>query len=145
MKTHNKTLRWNARHVRIDSGGYDSSGAYWGIGERLYRIAVYDRKSGEELSATHVRLYRADCSRVFERYGAELETTPSGLRTFGKIGRNRWHALALAREHAESIAAGAAPSQPFKYDGFSGRSFHESSFESGAVAQRTRELFERRE
>jgi len=151
MKTHNETLRWGARHVPIDSGGYDSSGAYWGLGERLYRIAVYDRKSGDELSATHVRLYRADCSRVLALYARESfpeydDSKPAldRFRVFGKLTPNRWYALALAREHAEAFAADPANArQPVKYDGFSGRTFHESSFESGAVSERTRALFER--
>ena len=30
------------RHIRLDSGGYDSGGAYWGIGQRLYGYAATD-------------------------------------------------------------------------------------------------------
>lgn len=30
-------LKLRLVRVRLDSGGYDAGGAYWGIGERLYR------------------------------------------------------------------------------------------------------------
>jgi hypothetical protein len=32
------TARLNLTHVRLDSGGYDNGGAYWGSGEPLYRV-----------------------------------------------------------------------------------------------------------
>jgi hypothetical protein len=33
------------RRVRINSGGYDDSGYYWGIGQRLYHAAFEDGQS----------------------------------------------------------------------------------------------------
>jgi hypothetical protein len=36
--------RWYLRRVRINSGGYDEGGAYWGIGEPLWYAAS---ESGE--------------------------------------------------------------------------------------------------
>lgn len=32
-------VKLNLQRVRLDSGGYDSGGAYWGAGEPLYRAA----------------------------------------------------------------------------------------------------------
>ena len=29
-------IKFNLQHVRLNSGGYDSGGAYWGVGQRLY-------------------------------------------------------------------------------------------------------------
>ena len=37
------TQRVYLRRVRLDSGGYDSGGAYWGIGQRLYHACEYSR------------------------------------------------------------------------------------------------------
>jgi hypothetical protein len=31
-----------AEHVRIDRQGYDSSGRYWGVGGKLYRVSSTD-------------------------------------------------------------------------------------------------------
>jgi len=36
------TGRMYLRHIPLDSGGYDSGGAYWGIGMRLYGYAAQD-------------------------------------------------------------------------------------------------------
>lgn len=44
-----------ARRVRLDSGGYDNGGAYWGTGEPLYQ--VYDA-DGE--FTTFVRAHTRD-------------------------------------------------------------------------------------
>lgn len=46
--------RVSLRRVRLDSGGYDKGGAYWGIGETLYYASgsedgeVYVRASGRD-------------------------------------------------------------------------------------------------
>ena len=37
--------RLYARKVALDSGGYDSGGAYWGIGQTLF--CVYNNQEGE--------------------------------------------------------------------------------------------------
>ncbi len=34
--------RYYLQRVRLDSGGYDSGGAYWGIGQPLYRWSHED-------------------------------------------------------------------------------------------------------
>lgn len=34
--------------VRLDSGGYDNGGAYWGIGERLWCAMADEDSTGEE-------------------------------------------------------------------------------------------------
>jgi hypothetical protein len=37
--------KWTLQHCPLDSGGYDSGGAYWGHGQRLYYCA---NEAGEE-------------------------------------------------------------------------------------------------
>jgi hypothetical protein len=51
------------RRIPLDSGGYDSGGAYWGIGQRLYGYAAADdsvngyiRASDREEAKEAVRL-----------------------------------------------------------------------------------------
>jgi len=34
--------RMYLRRIRLDRGGYDSGGAYWGVGQRLYGYAAED-------------------------------------------------------------------------------------------------------
>lgn len=34
--------RFYLRHIRLNQGGYDSGGAYWGTGQRLYGFAAAD-------------------------------------------------------------------------------------------------------
>lgn len=34
--------RWTLQRVRLDQGGYDRGGAYWGQGERLYWASCSD-------------------------------------------------------------------------------------------------------
>lgn len=39
-KYYNKPIKVHLNHIRLDRGGYDKGGAYWGIGERLYLCAA---------------------------------------------------------------------------------------------------------
>lgn len=43
-----QTLKFTLQRVRLDSGGYDSGGAYWGIGEPLYWASA--EQEGAEVS-----------------------------------------------------------------------------------------------
>ena len=40
-------MRVSLQKVRLDNGGYDSTGQYWGLGPSLYRV---QRVDGERLS-----------------------------------------------------------------------------------------------
>lgn len=49
------------RHVRLDRGGYDPGGAYWGLGGPLYCVAdqdgalVFFRARSRDAAKAHVR------------------------------------------------------------------------------------------
>lgn len=57
-------LRIGLRHVRINSGGYDAGGAYWGLGAPLWycydaetagdQVAAYFRAKDREAAKAHV-------------------------------------------------------------------------------------------
>lgn len=52
--------KWTLQRVRLDSGGYDTGGAYWGIGEPLYWASAgdvdrYVRASDREIAKTRIR------------------------------------------------------------------------------------------
>ena len=38
----NRSMKFTLCRIRLDSGGYDSGGAYWGIGEPLYGAETQD-------------------------------------------------------------------------------------------------------
>lgn len=56
-----ESLKFTLQHVRLNSGGYDSGGAYWGIGPRLYwatndkDIELFFRASDRAAAKTYVR------------------------------------------------------------------------------------------
>lgn len=61
------TLKFTLQRVRINAGGYDSGGAYWGIGQPLY---WYESEDGEVSAFL----------RAVNRYAAKikiLESYPS--------------------------------------------------------------------
>ena len=39
-------MKYNLRRVRLNSGGYDDGGAYWGAGQPLYYFEDEDGNSG---------------------------------------------------------------------------------------------------
>jgi hypothetical protein len=52
--------KWTLQRVRIDRGGYDSGGAYWGIGQPLFwandgESDVYFRARNRAAAKAHVR------------------------------------------------------------------------------------------
>lgn len=58
-------MRWTLQHVRLNMGGYDRGGAYWGQGARLYwaaatgldgnEVSFYFRAKDREAAKAHVR------------------------------------------------------------------------------------------
>lgn len=78
--------RFQLRRVRLNSGGYDSGGAYWGHGGALYEAFTAD---GSEFMT--LRVYRADRAAAFERRGG-----------------------AAALEACRAARPGPAPSREFK-------------------------------
>jgi hypothetical protein len=68
----NVSVRLSVAHVRLNSGGYDNGGAYWGVGSPLYRVA------GETSDGDTVEFFMraADRSevkaRVRDEYGYAL-------------------------------------------------------------------------
>lgn len=65
------TARFHLRHVRLNAGGYDSGGAYWGHGGRLYH---YQSEDGE--TSGFVRVMAADKRAAFEARGGALIGAP---------------------------------------------------------------------
>jgi hypothetical protein len=56
------TGKWSLCRVRIDSGGYDNGGAYWGHGAPLWQACTDDgeselffRASSREAAKAHIR------------------------------------------------------------------------------------------
>jgi|SRR5262245_6381066 len=66
--------KWSIRRVRINRGGYDDSGAYWGIGAPLFRCATDDDKPG--LCLVHIRAKDRSAAR------AEIARDYPGARFF---------------------------------------------------------------
>ena len=55
-----ETQKWTLQRVRLDAGGYDSGGAYWGCGEPLYWACCGDverffRARDRARAGAHVR------------------------------------------------------------------------------------------
>jgi hypothetical protein len=55
--------RWQLRRIRLDAGGYDPGGAYWGLGLPLYWCMNED---GQE---AFFRLERSDYAEAYEAAG----------------------------------------------------------------------------
>lgn len=43
--------RMRLQRVVLNSGGYDSGGAYWGTGKPLWRAWITDEKTGDEVES----------------------------------------------------------------------------------------------
>ncbi len=60
--------KFTLKHVRLDSGGYDAGGAYWGLGEKLYWAASDDGSVD-----MYFRIYESDVAKVMPRDETFLE------------------------------------------------------------------------
>jgi hypothetical protein len=54
-----KPQRYTVTRIRLNRGGYDRNGRYWGVGDRLYRID--DEETGKHI---HVRADSAKSARA---------------------------------------------------------------------------------
>lgn len=54
----------SVKRVRINQGGYDDTGYYWGNGEPLYRIEHVDADSADETTVFHYRTYDRDDAKA---------------------------------------------------------------------------------
>lgn len=65
--------RFYLRRVPINSGGYDSGGAYWGVGEPLYEYESEDY--GEDLVSGFIRASdRGDAkAKLKAKFGEEIQ------------------------------------------------------------------------
>ena len=59
--------RFYLRKVRLNNGGYDSGGAYWGVDEPLYR---YESVDGEANGFLRARSREAAIAAIREEYPA---------------------------------------------------------------------------
>jgi hypothetical protein len=68
--------RFHLRRVRLDSGGYDPGGAYWGTGGTLFEASTAD--SSDFLT---LRIYPRDATAAFKRHGGRRIGEPGYRRT----------------------------------------------------------------
>ena len=54
-------LKLHLRRVRIDSGGYDAGGAYWGFGAPLYQVSG---ETAEEVIEYYLRSVTREHAKV---------------------------------------------------------------------------------
>ena len=56
--------KFSVTRVPINNGGYDSAGAYWGIGEKLYR-AYSEEGNGEEIQECFMRAENREAAKRY--------------------------------------------------------------------------------
>lgn len=61
-------MKFSLQWVRLDSGGYDNGGAYWGIGQRLYWAAAVDETTGQEVSEYYRGASRAAVKAIVRKH-----------------------------------------------------------------------------
>lgn len=75
-------VRFYLQRMQLDSGGYDSGGAYWGHGGRLYR---YESEDGE--ASGTLRVWEADKAAAFKARGG----VPIGEPGYDSGAFHGWH------------------------------------------------------
>lgn len=84
--------RFYLRRVRLNGGGYDSGGAYWGGGEPLWRYESEDGAVSDHIRAPNRDAARAEVrkahpgARFFDQAGAWIIWAPYSLDA-GKVGQ----------------------------------------------------------
>lgn len=95
--------RFHLRRVRLNAGGYDSGGVYWGHGGALFHY-----ESADGTASGFVRIWRADVRAAFERRGGVAIDAPgyadfrrrfpswstTGEREAAKDSIREWYPLA---------------------------------------------------
>jgi hypothetical protein len=99
------SARFYLQRVHLDSGGYDSGGAYWGLGSPLYRFESAD---GE--ASGYFRVERADVSAAFAARGGVRIGEP-GYDAFARKFPH-WHKVGT-REAAKDIVRADYPDARF--------------------------------
>jgi len=87
--------RFHVRRVRLDSGGYDSGGAYWGIGAPLYHF-----ESEDGAASGFVRIGRPEITAAFQARGGVRIGEPGYSDFYAKFPN--WHrdgAREAAKDH----------------------------------------------
>lgn len=56
-----------AEHVRLNRGGYDSRGKYWGVGPKLYRVGDADGVLDEYVRAPSAKVARERAREQHEK------------------------------------------------------------------------------
>lgn len=90
VSTHgpSKGHKFTLKHIKLDSGGYDAGGAYWGLGEKLYWAASDDGSVDY-----YFRLYESDVAKVLPRDDKFCELY------WGDIGNDIARDRKAARKH----------------------------------------------
>ena len=63
-----ESLKFTLKRIRLDSGGYDAGGAYWGVGEKLYWACSDDQKV-----EYYFRIYDSEVREIMPRDEKFLE------------------------------------------------------------------------
>lgn len=108
------TTPFELRKIRINSGGYDDGGAYWGIGQPLYWYCAYDTDNTVETGRClyceqHYTAYREG------RYGEC--NSPTGAHVFPTKSEDveiSNFIRADSREHAKAKIRAKYPNAMFK-------------------------------
>jgi hypothetical protein len=98
-------LRMQTERVKLNRGGYDSRGKYWGVGEKLWRVSVIDpatdiyvdehtRAPNQREAKAKVTAHMMRSLSLREAGGAELT---AGERAFLPAARTHARAHALVR------------------------------------------------
>lgn len=64
--TQSRDLKFYMRKIRLNSGGYDADGRYWGIGAPLYRAEAFHEPTNTE-EIEYFRAYDREKAREFIR------------------------------------------------------------------------------
>jgi hypothetical protein len=99
------TARFHLRKVRLDSGGYDTGGAYWGHGGELY-----EAWSDEADAYMTIRIWPADRTAAFKARGGVPIGEPGYAEFAAKFPR--WSREG-SREAAKDAVREAYPNARF--------------------------------
>lgn len=66
IREEHQTIKLHLRRVRIDSGGYDAGGAYWGSSWPLYQVSG-EINNGEDLVEYYLRAVTRDEAKQLVR------------------------------------------------------------------------------
>lgn len=60
-------IKFSLNRVRLNSGGYDSGGAYWGVGQALYFAAASREDTGALIAELYFRVKDRDAAKAHVR------------------------------------------------------------------------------